>query len=115
MKNHTIDAKGKKLGRLATEIAILLMGKDTPEFAKNIVPNVKVTVTNASEIDIPEPKKESKNYKHYSGYPGGLRHEKMKEALDKKGIAEVIRVTVNGMLPKNKLRSKMINNLSVTN
>lgn len=114
MNTHTIDAKGKKLGRLSTEIAVLLMGKDKPAFARNVVANVSVQVVNAEQIDIPDTKKEKKEYKHYSGYPGGLRHEKMKEALDKKGIAEVIRTTVMGMLPKNKLRSKMIRNLHIT-
>ncbi len=111
--NHTIDASNRKLGRVASEVAILLMGKNTPNFAKNIVADVKVVVMNASKLDIPETKKETKEYKLYSGYPGGLRHVKMKDALNKKGIAEVFRKTVYGMLPTNKLRSKMIKNLTV--
>ena len=111
---HTIDATGKKLGRLSTEIAVLLMGKNTPAFAKNIVPVVEVVVTNASKMDIADVKKEKMNYKWYSGFPGGLRFEKLKEALDKKGPEEVLRRTVYGMLPTNKLRRKMIQNLKVS-
>lgn len=111
---HTIDATGKKLGRLSSEIAILLMGKNTPAFAKNIVPVVEVVVTNASKMDIADSKKENMSYKWYSGFPGGLRFEKLKEALSKKGPEEVLRRTVYGMLPTNKLRSKMIKNLKIS-
>lgn len=114
MITHTIDAANKKLGRVASEVAILLMGKDTPAFAKNIVPNVKVVVSNASMLDISEDKKVNMEYKHYSGYPGGLRYEKLDDALTKRGVEEVVRRTVYGMLPTNKLRSKMIKNLLVT-
>jgi len=110
---HTIDAKGKPLGRVASEIAKLLIGKDTVEFQRNTMPDVEVTVTNASQIAISEKKKEEKEYAMYSGYPGGLKQVKLKDSLAKKGIGEVLRKTVSGMLPKNKLRSKMIQNLKV--
>lgn len=110
---HTIDAKGKPLGRVATEIAKLLIGKDTVEFQRNTMPDVEVTVTNANQIAISEKKKEEKEHAIYSGYPGGLKHVKLGDSLEKKGIAEVLRKTVSGMLPKNKLRSKMIQNLKV--
>lgn len=111
---HTIDATNKKLGRVSTEIAVLLMGKNTPEFARNVVPNVEVVVTNASKINIDTNKKETAAYKWYSGYPGGLRDEKLKDALAKKGYGEVLRRTVHGMLPSNKLRAKMIKNLTIS-
>jgi len=110
---HTIDAKGRPLGRVASEVAKLLIGKDTVEFQRNTMPEVEVTVTNANQIAISDKKKEEKEHAIYSGYPGGLRHEKLKDSLSKKGIGEVLRRTVSGMLPKNKLRSKMIKNLKV--
>ncbi len=112
---YSIDAKDKKIGRLASEIAILLMGKNSTAFQRNIAPKIEVLVTNANQMSITEAKKKSKEYKHYSGYPGGLREEKMEHALTKKGAGEVLRKTVYGMLPKNKLRSIMIKNLKITN
>jgi len=114
MTKFTIDAKGKKLGRVATEVASILMGKNRTDFAKNIVPKVEVVVTNAAQFDISPKKKEEKEYRRYSGYPGGLRYQSLEDALIKKGIREVFRKTVYGMLPTNKLRSIMIKNLFVT-
>jgi large subunit ribosomal protein L13 len=111
---YTIDAKGKKLGRLATEIAVLLIGKNLPTFKRNEAPDVQVVVSNASQIALTETKKDSKEYKFYSGYPGGLRFEKLSTTIDKKGYADVLRRTVDGMLPKNKLRSRMIKNLTIS-
>ncbi len=113
MKTHTIDASQKKLGRLASEIAHILMGKDTPEFSKNTVANVQVIVTNSAQMDIPDFKKDVQGYKWYSGFPGGLRFEKLKDAILKKGHGEVLRRTVYGMLPINKLRRRMIQNLVI--
>ncbi len=111
---YTIDAKGRSLGRIAAEAAAILMGKNNPSFQRNKLFSVEVSVVNASQIAISEKKKEEKEYRFYSGYPGGLRFEKLKDALVKKGNAEVVRRTVSGMLPKNKLRAKMIKNLKIT-
>jgi len=111
---HTIDAKGKKLGRVASEAAILLMGKNSPDFAKNIVASVKVNITNASQLNIDAKKLDTKKYKRYSGYPGGLKETKMSAVIEKKGYDEVIRHAIHGMLPANKLRAKVIKNLIVT-
>jgi len=111
---YTIDAKDRKLGRVATEAAAMLIGKNLTSFARNIVPEVEVHVINASKMDIADKKKEQAAFTFYSGYPGGLRFEKLTDALTKKGIAYVVRKTVDGMLPKNKLRAKMIKNLIVT-
>ncbi len=113
MKTHTIDATNKKLGRLSTEVAVLLMGKDTPKFSKNTVADVQVIVTNTKAMDIPDFKKDTQGYKWYSGFPGGLRFEKLKDAILKKGHGEVLRRTVYGMLPTNKLRRRMIQNLVI--
>jgi len=66
---YTIDAEGKRLGRLASEVAVLLMGKQLPDFARNKVPSVSVTVDNIDLLDITAKKKAEKTYDHYTGYP----------------------------------------------
>jgi len=109
----TIDATNKKLGRLAGEIAVILMGKDSPDFRKERVAQREVEVINASKLDIDEKKLSMKKYKSYSGYPGGLREETMKNMVSRKGNAEALKIAVYGMLPKNKLRSQMIKNLFI--
>ena len=111
---YTLNAENKKVGRIATEAAVLLMGKNTPDFQKNTIPNITVEITNASKADIIESKMEQKTYSRYSGYPGGLRQPTMRQVIDKKGYSEIFKEAVSGMLPKNKLRSKMMNNLIVT-
>jgi len=110
---YTIDAKGKKLGRIATEAAVLLMGKNSPDFKRNEVANVKVSIENVSELDIDDKKMDNKEYKRYSGYPGGLKIRKMKEVIAKKGYAEIVEKAVYGMLPANKLRAKIMKNLII--
>lgn len=114
MTKYTIDAKGKKLGRVASEVASILMGKNRTDFVKNVVPKVEISVVNTSQLDISQKKKDEKEYRFYSGYPGGLRFQTLADALQKKGIKEVFRKTVYGMLPTNKLRSVMIKNLTIT-
>ena len=111
---HTIDAKGKKLGRLASEVAILLMGKNTPDFKRNAPADVKVKITNASLMDIPDEKMESKEYQRYSGYPGGRKVRKMTQEVAKHGYGEVLKKAVYGMLPANKLRAVVMKNLIIT-
>jgi large subunit ribosomal protein L13 len=111
---HTIDAKDKKLGRLASQVAVLLMGKNTPEFQRNIVADVKVHVTNASKLKIDPKKIEDKEYAFYSGYPGGLKMKAAKTIIKNKGVSEIFKEAVYGMLPTNKLRSKMIKNLIIS-
>ena len=104
MKTLEINAEGEKLGRIATKAAAFLMGKNDTSFAKNVAPDVEVKVVNASKMEISATKKGSKIYKHYTGYPGGLREEKMGKIIDKKGYQEIFKKAVYGMLPNNKLR-----------
>lgn len=113
MTNYTIDAKGKKLGRVASEAAVLLMGKKLPNFAKNTVANVKVEIVNASKIDLDSKKIIEKDYVSYSGYPGGLKHRSLKHILDNKGYGEAFRLAIRGMLPGNRLRPHILKNLEV--
>lgn len=112
-KEYTIDATGKRLGRLATEIASILLGKNTTHVTKNLVESVTVKVTNASKLDITE-KRAKEEFQSYSGYPGGRRVETLEHLGKRLGYGEVVRRVVSGMLPKNKLRTKRLHNLEVT-
>ena len=109
---HLADVKGKILGRTATEIARLLMGKGKPYFAKNLDCGDFVVVINAKEVDVSGKKETDKVYTRYSGYPGGLRKITVKELRQRKP-EEIIRHAVSGMLPKNKLRASMLKRLYV--
>lgn len=113
IREYNIDATGKRLGNLATEVATYLIGKDQPDVVKNIAAPVKVTVTNVSKMDVPE-KKKTEIYQSYSGYPGGRSTETLEHLGERRGYAEVLRRTVKGMLPKNKLQAVMMKNLIVT-
>ena len=113
VESITIDARGKKLGRLASEIAHLLMGKQYPSFRRHILKEVKVTVVDAGKLDVSPKKKSTKRYALYSGYPGGLRHESAEEVVRKKGASELVRRAVYGMLPANKLRTPRMKNLVI--
>lgn len=114
MKNtqYKIDAKGKKLGRLASEATSILTGKNMTDFAKNKVFDVKVLVENVSKIDIPESRL-GKVYRSNSGYPGGLKERTMKQIIEKKGKGALLRMAVLGMIPNNKLKSRIIKNLII--
>ena len=111
---YTIDAQNKKLGRVATEAAVLLMGKNMTDFARNTMPDAVVEVTNLSKLSITPEKRLSTVYKRYSGYPGGLRQETLSNLSARRGFGEAFKQTVAGMLPKNKLRSRMLKNLIVS-
>lgn len=113
-KSHTINAEGKRIGRVASEAAKILMGKTSPSYAANKVADVTVTITNVSKADISEKKKEVTSYARYSGYPGGLKFPTMAKIISKKGYGEIFRMAVKGMLPKNKLAPKMLKNLTIT-
>lgn len=112
-REYTIDASDKRLGKIATEAATYLLGKDQPDFAKHLAAPVKVTITNASKMDIPE-KKKGEIYQSYSGYPGGRNEETLEHLGERLGYSEVVRRTVKGMLPRNKLQAVMMKNLIVT-
>lgn len=111
---YKIDAKNEKLGRLATKVAVLLMGKNKTDFVRNELADAKVLISNASKMDISTKKIETKGYNTYSGYPGGRRTVSMEEVISKKGYTEVLRKAIKGMLPSNKLRAKMLKNLKIT-
>jgi large subunit ribosomal protein L13 len=111
--NYTVDAKEKTLGRTASHVAKLLMGKDSASFERNEVARNKVLLTNVSKIKISESKLKNKEYLSYSGYPGGLKKSKMEKVVEKKGYSEIFRKAVYGMLPANKLRDRVMKNLTI--
>jgi large subunit ribosomal protein L13 len=111
---HTIDAQAKKIGRISTEAAKILMGKNTTAYAPNIVPDVEVRIINAGKADVSEKKKDEKIYTRYTGFPGGLIETSLKRMIEKKGMSEAFRIAVKGMLPKNKLQAQYLKNLVVT-
>ncbi len=110
---YIIDAKDKSLGRVASETAVILRGKKEADFAPNRLPEAKVKVINIAKIKIIDRKLKQKEYKSHSGYPGGLKTASLERVLEKKGMAFVFIKTLTGMLPKNKLRNKMIKNLII--
>ena len=112
--DYTIDAQNKKLGRLASEAAILLMGKNRADFARNTVADAKVKIVNAGKIFVTNKKMDNKIYKNYSGYPGGLKETSMKKVVAVKGMKEALRIAIKGMLPTNKLRPRIMKNLTIT-
>lgn len=114
MKEYKFDATDKKLGRFATEIAMVLMGKNVPTYQSNVLSKHKAIIENASKLAIPAKKLEEVEYARYSGYPGGLKMTPMKRVVEKKGYSEVLRKAVYGMLPKNKLRADMMKNLTIS-
>lgn len=111
-KVHTIDATDKILGRLAAEIAVLLRGKNKASFMPNLDLGDGVIVINTSKIKVSGKKAELKKYYRHSGYPGGIKEITYKE-LFSKNPNKVLRKAVYGMLPRNKLRSKMIKRLKL--
>ncbi len=111
---YTIDATDRTIGRVASEAAHALLGKRSVHFAKNHALPMQVIILNASKLHLPERRVKGKVYTHYTGYPGGLREVRMDEMIAKKGIEEVVRKTVDGMIPRNKLRTPRMKNLIVT-
>jgi large subunit ribosomal protein L13 len=112
-KTYTIDATGKRLGRVATEAASVLIGKDSTSFAKNVVQDVIVTVSNVSKLDITE-KRGGMEFQTYSGHPGGRKVETLAHLAERRGYSEVVRRVIGGMIPKNKLHTPRMKNLVVT-
>ncbi len=110
-QTHIIDATNKILGRLATEIAILLRGKHKPDFVPYKDKGDFVIVKNIKNIKLTGKKEEKKIYYHHSGYIGGLKKTPFKKLFER-DPSEILRKAVWGMLPKNKLRARQIKRLS---
>lgn len=109
---HLVDAKNQILGRIATEIATKLSGKNKPNFVPFLDNGDNVVVVNAAKVAVTGKKEQQKKYVRHSGFPGGLRVEILKDVRAVKP-EEMITHAVKGMLPKNKLGKKMIKKLHV--
>lgn len=107
-----LDVKNKILGRAATETAVLLRGKNKPDFLPNRLPEIKVKILNFDKLILSGKKKSQKIYKTFSGYPGGLKEIPLKK-IEGKNPKRIFINAVYGMLPKNKLRSRIIKNLII--
>jgi large subunit ribosomal protein L13 len=109
---YVVDAEGKTLGRLATQIADLLRGKRKPEFTPHCDTGDFVVVINAEKIRVTGKKMEQKKYWRHSGYPGGIRSRTLAEMLERQP-EEVIREAVKGMVPHTKLGRAQLRKLKV--
>lgn len=109
---HQVDAKGKILGRLSTEVANILSGKNKVTYTKNIDQGDYVVVVNAKDVLLSGKKETKKTYYHHSGYPGGLKSQTASQ-IRSKSPETLIRHSVIGMLPKNKIGKAMVKKLYV--
>ncbi len=111
-KIHKIDVEGQAVGRVATQIALLLRGKNKPEFEPHIDAGDIVEVVNVDKFKFTGKKIEQKKYYKYSGYPGGLKETKLKD-LNEKNPADILRRAVREMLPPVKFRNDMLKRLII--
>ena len=109
-KYHLFDAKGKVLGRLATEVATILMGKNKVSYAPHVDGGDFVTIINTDLIEVTGNKATDKMYHRFSGYPGGISSISFEDQLQKDS-RKLIYQALYGMLPKNKLRDRMLTRL----
>ena len=107
-----MDANGKTLGRLATQLADILRGKRKPEYTPHIDTGDFVVVVNAEKVHVTGNKLQAKLYRRHSGYPGGLRERTLEEMLERRP-QEVIRLAVKGMLPRNRLARQQLRKLRI--
>lgn len=112
MKKVVIDAAGKSLGRVATQAANVLRGKNLVTFAPNIIPNVQVFIINIEQLLFTGTKLKVKTYHHYSGYPGGIKTSTLQQEFTKDPI-RLVRRSIRGMLPKNRLNARFLRNLKI--
>jgi large subunit ribosomal protein L13 len=110
----TIDAAGKRIGRVASEAASHLLGKKVPTFARNEVADVKVTIINTAKAYIDTKKKADKEYVTFTGFRGGINTESLSALIARKGVTEPFRRAVYRMLPGNSLRKKRMVNLTIS-
>lgn len=107
-----VDAEGETLGRLASKVAIILRGKNKPNFTPHVDCGDNVIVINAEKVQLTGTKMQNKTYIRHTGYPGGQRSLTATELLAKRPI-RLVEMAVKGMLPKNKLGNQLYTNLKV--
>ena len=111
-KWYVVDASGQTLGRLASQVARILMGKESPRYTPFLDMGDHVIVINAEKVKVTGGKAEQKKYQHYTGYPGGLRSEEFRKRFDRKPEL-VIEEAIVRMLPKTKMGRHMFSKLKV--
>jgi large subunit ribosomal protein L13 len=111
-KYHLFNAQGKILGKLATQVALILRGKNKTTFSRNQDEGDAVVIINSDKILFTGNKGENKMYHRYSGYPGGITSITLSKQIEKDS-RKVLKDAINGMLPKNKLRKLMIDRLFI--
>jgi large subunit ribosomal protein L13 len=109
---YVVDADGKTLGRLATQIADTLRGKRKPQYTPHVDTGDFVVVVNAEKIHVTGKKLDEKLYRRHSGYPGGLRSRPLREELERRPT-EVLRTAVKGMLPRSRLGRAQLTKLKI--
>jgi len=109
---YLVNGEGKVLGRLATELANVLRGKNKPTFTPHVDTGDFVVVINAEKVVLTGKKMKDKIYYHYTGYPGGIKEVNAEKLLVKKPT-ELLRMAVKGMLPKNSLGRQMLRKLKI--
>jgi len=107
-----VDAEGKNLGRLASQIADVLRGKNKPQYTPHVDTGDFVVVVNADKVAVTGDKMDSKIYYWHSGYPGGLKSRTLRQMLERRPT-EVLRKAVKGMMPKNRLAAKQLRKLKI--
>ena len=111
-KWHVIDATGQVLGRIATKVATILSGKHRPNYAPFSITGDHVVIINADKVKLTGQKLDQKVYRWHTRYPGGLKENKIRKVLATRPES-VIREAVLGMLPKNKLRKRLVQRLKI--
>jgi len=111
-KWYVVDAADQTLGRLASKVARMLMGKENPQYTTFLDAGDHVIIINAEKVRVTGMKAEQKAYHHYTGYPGGLRSEDFRKRFDRKP-EQIIEEAISRMLPKTKLGKQMFSKLKV--
>jgi large subunit ribosomal protein L13 len=111
-ETHEFDANGQILGRLATQAAVLLMGKHKPTYSTHLDSGDFVVINNASKIEVTGKKATQKLYRRHSGYPSGFKEERYEEAMVKHPT-RILELAIAGMLPDNKLKAKRMKRLTI--
>ena len=113
VKTYEVDAAGKAIGRVASEVAKALMGKAHADYTPHIPSIVNVTVSNAGKIRVTEKKRLQKKYTQYSGHPGGLKIESLGSLVGRRGKGEAVRKAVERMLPRNTMKTDRLKRLTI--
>ena len=109
---YVVDAEGQTLGRLATEIANVLRGKNKPQYTPHVDTGDFVVVVNAEKVVVTGRKAEQKVYRRHSGYPGGLKETSYEQMMERRPT-EILRRAVKGMMPKNRLARQQLRKLKI--